>query len=110
MGAIVVEERLSGTEISAMALVDGSGGVALLPLAADHKRRLAGDAGPNTGGMGTIAPVPFPSAKEEAAVRGRIEADVIGRAVAALAKRGTPFKGGFAPVAFESIRHCNGVR
>jgi phosphoribosylamine--glycine ligase/phosphoribosylformylglycinamidine cyclo-ligase len=54
----VVEERLSGPEVSLLALCDGERAVAL-PLAQDHKRIGEADTGPNTGGMGAIAPAPF---------------------------------------------------
>jgi len=58
---IVVEEFLSGPEMSLMALVDGRRGFALPP-SQDHKRLLDGDKGPNTGGMGAYAPVPLVAA------------------------------------------------
>jgi phosphoribosylamine--glycine ligase/phosphoribosylaminoimidazole synthetase len=58
-GPIVLEERLTGTECSLMALCDGS--VAKpLPVAQDHKRIGEADTGPNTGGMGAYAPAPIP--------------------------------------------------
>src|SRR5207249_506952 len=53
---IVIEEFLTGPEVSLIALVDGRR-VVPLPLAQDHKRLLDGDEGPNTGGMGAYAPV-----------------------------------------------------
>ncbi len=59
---IIIEERLSGPEISLMAFCDGHTAVAMLP-AQDHKRLLNGQQGPNTGGMGAYAPVPFCSQK-----------------------------------------------
>ena len=52
---IVVEERLEGREVSLLALVDGRTMYVLEP-AQDHKRLLDGDAGPNTGGMGSFSP------------------------------------------------------
>ena len=53
---LLVEERLEGPELSVMLLV--SDGVAIvLPESRDHKRLLAGDLGPNTGGMGAFSPV-----------------------------------------------------
>ncbi|MBU6315842.1 MAG: phosphoribosylamine--glycine ligase [Acidobacteria bacterium] len=58
-GPIVLEERLTGTECSLMALCDGRTAVAL-PVAQDHKRIGEGDTGPNTGGMGAYAPAPIP--------------------------------------------------
>jgi phosphoribosylamine--glycine ligase len=53
----VVEERLRGREISAMALCDGEFAFPLQP-ARDYKRALDGDQGPNTGGMGACSPAP----------------------------------------------------
>ncbi len=55
---IVIEEGLSGPELSVLAVCDGVRAVALMP-AQDHKRLGDGDTGPNTGGMGAYAPVPF---------------------------------------------------
>jgi phosphoribosylamine--glycine ligase len=57
-GAVVVEEGLTGPELSVLAVCDGTTAVALAP-AQDFKRALDGDAGPNTGGMGAYSPVPF---------------------------------------------------
>lgn len=54
---IVIEEGLSGPELSFLAVCNGSGWV-LLPSARDYKRLLNGDRGPNTGGMGAFSPVP----------------------------------------------------
>ena len=53
---IVVEEFMTGEELSVFALTDGSEVLVLLP-AQDHKRLGEGDTGPNTGGMGAYAPV-----------------------------------------------------
>jgi phosphoribosylamine--glycine ligase / phosphoribosylformylglycinamidine cyclo-ligase len=66
---VVIEERLSGPEVSLLAFTDGSIVKAMLP-AQDHKRLLDGDAGPNTGGMGAYAPAPVcPPALVEEIVR-----------------------------------------
>jgi len=55
---VVIEEFLEGREISIHAFCDGDDAV-LFPASQDHKRLLDGDKGPNTGGMGSIAPVPW---------------------------------------------------
>lgn len=53
---VVIEECLAGAEVSVFAICDGSRAVPLAP-ARDYKRLLDGDAGPNTGGMGSYSPV-----------------------------------------------------
>ena len=55
---VVVEEYLTGPEVSVLAFTDGK---TLVPMVSsmDHKRALDGDRGPNTGGMGTVAPNPY---------------------------------------------------
>jgi phosphoribosylamine---glycine ligase len=85
---IVVEEFLAGPEASFLALVDGAN---VLPLvsAQDHKRVGDGDTGPNTGGMGAISPAPGFTPEIEAAALDTI----VKPTVAAMAARGTPFKG-----------------
>jgi phosphoribosylamine--glycine ligase len=55
---IVIEEYLEGPEVSVLALTDGDTVVPLVS-SMDHKRALDGDLGPNTGGMGTVAPNPY---------------------------------------------------
>ncbi|MEW5830312.1 MAG: phosphoribosylamine--glycine ligase, partial [Chloroflexota bacterium] len=55
---VVIEERISGPEISLMAFTDGTTVVPMVS-AQDHKRLLDGDNGPNTGGMGAYAPAPI---------------------------------------------------
>ncbi|HWG56268.1 MAG TPA: phosphoribosylamine--glycine ligase [Gaiellaceae bacterium] len=87
-GPLVLEELLEGHEISLFALCDGRNVVALPP-AQDFKRIGDGDNGPNTGGMGSYAPVPSlgPAATEELV-------ELVHRPVVAeLARRGTPFVG-----------------
>jgi len=85
---IVIEECMFGEEASFFALVDGTNAVALAS-AQDHKRVGDGDTGPNTGGMGAYSPAPVVTAEIEA----RVMAEIIQPTVAAMAKRGTPFKG-----------------
>lgn len=55
---VVIEEFLSGTELSVFVLTDGKNWI-LLPEAKDYKRIGNNDTGPNTGGMGAVSPVPF---------------------------------------------------
>lgn len=57
-GQVIVEEILLGREVSYFCLV-GSGKITRIGFAVDHKRLLAGDKGPNTGGMGCYTPVPW---------------------------------------------------
>ncbi len=54
---LVIEERMTGQEVSLMAFTDGTTVLPMIP-AQDHKRLLDGDHGPNTGGMGAYAPAP----------------------------------------------------
>ncbi len=55
---VIIEEFLHGIELSVFVLTDGKDYV-LLPNAKDYKRIGEGDTGPNTGGMGSVSPVPF---------------------------------------------------
>ena len=57
-GTVVIEEFLDGPEVSLFAVTDGVTAVPLLP-AQDFKRARDGDQGPNTGGMGAYAPLPW---------------------------------------------------
>jgi phosphoribosylamine--glycine ligase len=68
---VVVEEHLSGFEVSVFALCDGSS-YALLPACTDYKKAGVGSTGPNTGGMGAICPVPWLEADVEKQIRSRI--------------------------------------
>ena len=85
---VVIEEFLEGEEASFFALCDGTHAVALAT-AQDHKRVGDGDTGPNTGGMGAYSPAPVMTP----AMIDRTMAEIIRPTVAAMAKRGTPFKG-----------------
>jgi phosphoribosylamine--glycine ligase len=86
--AVVIEEFLHGQEISVHAFCDGDQ-VVLFPPVQDHKRIHDGDQGPNTGGMGTVSPVPFVSAAQMK----DIEEQVVLPTIQALKKRGRAFKG-----------------
>ena len=57
LGGVIVEELLEGVELSLFAICDGGHALPLAP-AQDYKRAFDGDEGPNTGGMGSFAPVP----------------------------------------------------
>ena len=85
---VVIEERLSGQEVSLMAFTDGETILPMLP-AQDHKRLLDSDNGPNTGGMGAYAPAPIFTAElmDEAAEK------ILKPAVCGLRLEGTPFVG-----------------
>ncbi len=85
---VVLEERLSGVEVSAFALV---GDEVVVPLAAacDYKRLGDGDSGPNTGGMGAYAPVPWFGAQ----ALERAAADVFEPIAWRMARDGFPYRG-----------------
>ena len=85
---ILIEERLSGREVSIIAVCDGEA-VVPLPPARDHKRLLDGDQGPNTGGMGAVSP-PADATQELVDLTVRT---VLQPTVRELARRGTPFVG-----------------
>jgi phosphoribosylamine---glycine ligase len=85
---VVVEEFLDGPEISVFALTDGVSVVPLLP-AQDFKRAYDGDQGPNTGGMGAYAPLPWAPSDLAADVTARI----IQPTVDELRRRETPYVG-----------------
>jgi phosphoribosylamine--glycine ligase len=84
----VLEERLSGVEMSVMVLTDGTR-FRWLPPARDYKRLRDGDEGPNTGGMGSVAPHPAWTPALADAIADRI----IEPMLAALSREGHPFRG-----------------
>jgi len=85
---VLIEERLTGPEVSLLAFCDGRT-VAPMPPAQDHKRVFDGDRGPNTGGMGAYAPAPIapPALVEE------LTAAVLQPTVDGMAAEGTPYVG-----------------
>jgi len=85
---LLLEERLEGREVSVHALCDGEH-LLVLPTARDHKRFGEGDTGPNTGGMGVIAPVD----EVTPALLEQIVTTCMQPVVDELAARGTPFRG-----------------
>jgi phosphoribosylamine---glycine ligase len=85
---VVIEEFLSGREISFFALSDGDTAIALAS-AQDHKRVFDHDQGPNTGGMGAYSPTPFVTDK----IHAEIMAKIILPTVSGMKARGMPFRG-----------------
>lgn len=84
---LVVEELLEGPELTVMALLDGRGWAALPP-SRDHKRLRDGDEGPNTGGMGALAPAALDPGTWE-----RIRVEVLDRTVEGLRRDGLDYRG-----------------
>jgi phosphoribosylamine--glycine ligase len=85
---VVIEEYLTGREISFFALCDGETAIPLAS-AQDHKRVFDHDQGPNTGGMGAYSPTPFVTPT----IHDQIMARIILPTVAGMKARGTPFSG-----------------
>ncbi|WP_439695789.1 phosphoribosylamine--glycine ligase [Mucilaginibacter sp. AW1-7] len=86
--SVVIEQFLQGIELSVFVMTDGSN-YKILPEAKDYKRIGEGDTGLNTGGMGSISPVPF----ADAAYIKKVEDLVIIPTVEGLKKDGIPYKG-----------------
>ena len=89
---VVIEEYLEGIEISIHALSDGKSWK-LFPASQDHKRIFDGNNGPNTGGMGAIAPLPFVSDS----LMAKIEKEIIAPTILGMVKEGRPFIGCLYP-------------
>ena len=86
---LVLEECLTGSEVSFFAICDGQRAVPVTS-AQDHKRIFDGDRGPNTGGMGAFAPSPL----VDDAMRSRIMEEIVNPVVRGMRAEGTPY-GGF---------------
>lgn len=85
---VLIEERLSGPELSLLVLTDGATAVPL-PAARDHKRIDDGDKGANTGGMGAYAPPP----DVDQPLIDKIMATIIEPTIQGMAARGVPYRG-----------------
>jgi phosphoribosylamine---glycine ligase len=85
---IIIEEYLSGPEVSVFAICDGQRFITLAT-AQDHKRALDGDKGPNTGGMGAYSPALVMTPE----LLAQVETKIIAPTLLGMAQRGTPFQG-----------------
>ena len=85
---VVLEERLTGEEITFFALCDGEHAIPFGTFQ-DHKPIFDDDRGPNTGGMGAYSPVP----QFRPALEARVMSEVVTPAIRAMASNGTPFRG-----------------
>ncbi|MFO8234409.1 MAG: phosphoribosylamine--glycine ligase [Bacteroidales bacterium] len=85
---VVIEEFLEGRELSVFILTDGEH-YKLLPFAKDYKRAEEGDEGPNTGGMGSLSPVPY----VDKDFQKKVEEKIIRPTLQGLKKEGIDYKG-----------------
>lgn len=85
---VVLEERLEGPELSFFVIADGEFAVPLVA-AQDHKRIFDDDRGPNTGGMGAVAPSPL----ADDVLRDRILTDIVRPVLYGLILNGSPYRG-----------------
>jgi len=85
---VVIEDYLSGEELSILAVTDGED-MMLLPASQDHKRIGEGDTGPNTGGMGAYTPV---SIVDESVIE-QVQTQILQPVLRQLASAGIPYRG-----------------
>lgn len=85
---VVIEEFLTGQEVSVLTLTDGLDCITLLP-SQDHKQVGEGDTGANTGGMGAYSPTPVVNAE----LMQRIEAEIVQPILTTLRQRGIDYRG-----------------
>jgi phosphoribosylamine---glycine ligase len=86
-GTVIIEERITGREVSVLAITDGKT-LEVLPAVEDHKSIFDGDRGPNTGGMGTVSP-----AWVSTDVCERITREILKPTVRGLAEDGIDYRG-----------------
>ena len=96
---VVIEEFLKGIELSVFVLTDGKDYL-MLPSAKDYKRVGEGDTGLNTGGMGSVSPVPF---ADELFMK-RVEERIVKPTISGLQSDGIDYKG----FIFIGLMNCNG--
>jgi phosphoribosylamine--glycine ligase len=96
---VVVEQFLQGIELSVFVLTDGKN-YKILPEAKDYKRIGEGDTGLNTGGMGSVSPVPF----ADAAFMAKVEERIVIPTMQGLQKDNLPYKG----FIFIGLMNCGG--
>ncbi len=85
---LVVEQFLTGIEFSLFAICDGEN-FEVLPVAKDYKRALEGDQGLNTGGMGSVTPLPFITPE----LLNEVKEKILAPTLRGMKKRGTPYTG-----------------
>ena len=96
---VVIEERLSGPELSILAVTDGNR-LVILPPAQDHKAIGERDTGPNTGGMGAYSPVPI----VDEALMNAIRKTILEPTIRGMNAEGVPYSG----VLYAGLMLCDG--